>query len=161
MPQTDYSLTPPRAMAGMKYNNRPADIVSAVNEEASAALPFGRMARTGAAEGGARLLSATGQLMLGVAVHEHLDPTKTGYAADEVGSFGKKGVYWVEVEEAIALGDQVFVRHTAGTASTIGAFRNDADTASCDELTDDLARWVGPSVSVGGTLYAPLSLNLV
>lgn len=50
----------------------------------------------------------------------------------------------VEVEDAFVVGDPVFVRHTVGTGSVIGAVRTDADTASASQVTG--ARFV----SAGG-----------
>ena len=41
------------------------------------------------------------------------------------------GGIWVYGEEALAEGDAVYVRVAAGTASVLGGFRNDADTATC------------------------------
>ena len=70
----------------------------------------------------------------------------------------KKGRVAVEVEEAIADGDGVFVRVAVGTAATLGAFRNDADTATAVEVEG--AKWVSESITVDGVLVAVLEINL-
>jgi hypothetical protein len=41
------------------------------------------------------------------------------------------GGIWVYGEEALTEGDPVYVRVAAGTATALGGFRNDADTATC------------------------------
>lgn len=41
------------------------------------------------------------------------------------------GSMWVYGEEALTEGDPVYVRIAAGTATALGGFRNDADTATC------------------------------
>lgn len=128
MAQTDYSTTPPRAMAGMPYDARRADRVSAVNAEASAAMPFGMMVRQGASEREVLACSAAGQLPAGIVLHKHKDPSETaGITPDDDAALLKRGAVWVRVEEAIALGDRVFYRHTTAGAEEAGEFRNDAD----------------------------------
>jgi hypothetical protein len=55
-----------------------------------------------------------------------------GVAVGEVINVVNKGEIWVECEEALAIGDQLFWRHTASGANTaLGRFRNDADTNTC------------------------------
>lgn len=145
MAQTSYAQNPARARAGHRYDSRQADLVSATNEDTTNALLFGSMLREGANEGGARLLSAAGQKMLGVALHFHEDPDLTGLEVDAVGPVLKKGAVWVRVEETIAKGDRVFVRHTATGAEKAGDFRNDADG------TAQVA--TGTPTAVNDTLY--------
>ncbi len=74
----------------------------------------------------------------------------------ETASLVRKGRVWVVVEEAVAVGDDVYFRHTAGGGgSELGAFRNDADTASCDQLTQ--ANWL---VGSSGAGVALLEVNI-
>lgn len=56
--------------------------------------------------------------------------TTLGIEQNETASIMRRGRLWVVTEETIAVGDPVFVRHTTGTGTVIGAFRNDADGAA-------------------------------
>lgn len=58
------------------------------------------------------------------------------YVDGEPVSILRKGDIWVVTEEALSEGDDVYVRITSGAGgSTLGAFRNDADTASAVLVT--------------------------
>jgi len=70
-----------------------------------------------------------------------------------------KGEIPVLVEMAIAIGDPVFVRHTATGTEVFGAFRNLADGGDTVQLTD--ARWTEPSwTDSQGRLVAMLNINI-
>lgn len=108
-------------------------------------IKFGRavVKRTGAGttDQSVRLPSTTGQIFIGIAERSHsvIDPS----AATTTGAVGPfrafsacdHGDIVVETEEAIAYGDPVFFRHTAVAPQEVGMFRNDADTATCDQIT--------------------------
>lgn len=130
----------------------PEDVRSVVNP--SGKLFFGRLAVVGASEGVSAHPSAASQKALGVVAHSHATVSKedgldAGYAAKETANVLRKGYVWVVIEETVAIGDDVYFRHTASGGNTkLGAFRNDADTATCDQLTN--ARWVkGGSAAEG------------
>lgn len=138
----------------------PEDVRSVVNTAGK--LYFGRMAVVNTTdEGKSAHPSAAGQAPLGIVMHSHAtvsleDGLDAGYAAKETANVLRKGYIWVVIEETIAIGDAVYFRHTAGTGTKLGAFRNDADTASCDLLAG--ARWVkGGTASEG---IALLEINL-
>ncbi len=82
--------------------------------------------------------------------------TTLGIVQNEVASLVRNGRIWVVVEEAITVGDLVFVRHTAGGGGTqLGAWRNDADTASAQAVPE--ASWLKGSTGAG---IALLQINL-
>ena len=89
----------------------------------------------------AALPSAASQEFLGVneRIQSDVNPTgspKNATAPFKMMSLVHSGDMLVEVEEAVTAGDPVFFRHTAGAGgSTLGIFRNDADTASADQVT--------------------------
>lgn len=87
------------------------------------------------------------------------DVDDPGYAAKDAINVLKKGYIYVAIEEKIAVGDAVFVRFVAGAGGTkLGAFRNDADTASAVDISS-VAKWVEGGSAADGV--ALLSLNLI
>ena len=82
--------------------------------------------------------------------------TTLGIEQNEVASLLRNGRIWVVVEETIVVGDAVFVRHTTGGGGTqIGAFRNDADTATAQTVPE--ASWLKGSSTPG---IALLQINI-
>lgn len=133
MSQTSYSIVAADAFPGLlDMNFQNPDILSRFNEESSK-IGFGLMLRQGTAEEQARNLSATGQSVAGVSIHEHTPKaTGTGTATEIEASGGKAGVLrrgriWVVTEEAIVIGDGVFYRFATGSGTVLGAFRTDRD----------------------------------
>lgn len=62
--------------------------------------------------------------------------TATHYQAGETIGAISQGRVWVKVEEIVAIGDPVFVRHASGAGGTVlGSFRKSADTATATQLT--------------------------
>jgi len=123
-------------------------------------IPFGRaVVRGTTVDDSAVLPSAAAQEFVGVVarVHSDVDPLAP---TDSVAPFKKmsavyQGLMLVEVEEAVAAGDPVFFRHTAGAGGTkLGVFRNDADTATADQITG--AKFETSTTSAG---LAVISLN--
>lgn len=163
MSQTAYSVDPAAAFRGL-LGDPSADAFSLSRSNgAAAAVGFG----IGVREDGANpesqfdIFSATGQELTGILVHRHdqQDPSLAGVggvALLEDAKLLRKGRVWVPIEENIAVGDAVFYRHTSGGGGTeIGAWRNDADTASADQLTN--AKWLKGGLSGGVAL---LEVNL-
>ena len=151
---TTYVREAARAFAGMLGDSFEPDILSLGNEEA-VAVAFGLAVRQGTdGEKEFLLPSATGQEFAGVLVHTHSQDkpgelaTTLGVDAGEVANVLRKGRIFVVVEEAIALTDSVFFRHTSGGGgSQLGAFRTDADTATADQLTQ--AKWLSVTSAAG------------
>ena len=143
MAQTAYSVNPAIGYRGLLADPNVDAFAIPLANGAAAAQGFGLMVMRDAVNPGDQfdIFSATGQTPLGVLVHTHeqQDPTLAGdlgIALLEMASVLRRGRIWVRVEEAVAPGEDVYYRHTTGTGTEIGAFRNDADgTAQVTTLT--------------------------
>jgi len=162
MSQTNYAVDPALAYRGLLGDPNKDAVISPFANGSGADVGFGIMVRRDATnlEDQFDNFSATGQTPLGILVHTHATQSRAlagsdGLEALEEASVLSKGRIWVAVEEAITVGDDVYFRHTAGTGTEIGAFRNDADTASCDQITN--ARWLQGSTGAGVAL---LEINI-
>jgi hypothetical protein len=164
MSQTAYSTYQTAAFAGMLADNGDADILSYINEEASAVLPFGIAVMKGTADFGALLPASAGAVMVGIAAHTHqVDPGQAGSTPAGAGippkyliNTLKRGRMYVQVEEAVTPASPVFVRYASGSGGTQkGAFRASADTATAVAWT--AARYL-TSAAIAG--YAVVEVNL-
>lgn len=108
-----------------------------------ASIPFGRFV-VGDADRGfghCRLPNASGDignLTLGVALQVTAQEPNNdeGHDHNEVLPVMNKGRCWVQAEETLAAGDNVYIRFQAGAGgSSLGVIRNDADSSSCGQLT--------------------------
>lgn len=135
---TSYPTAPGIGFAGQIADEAPRYIDSAINK-AAAAIPFGIGVKKGTNEDEAVLLAATGDVLIGIAVHRHDVNTigSSAWAADagipvnDRFDLMKRGVVYVKVEEAVVQGDKAFVRFAAGAGGTqLGAWRKSADTAT-------------------------------
>ena len=157
MSQLDYndmSATP--AVKGML-----ADIALSdkVGRNSLVAIAFGLGLVQTAVAGQAALPSATGFTFEGISVQTN-KPTSnaTGEAQYEIGeeiTVLRKGRIWVYVETAVAVNDDVFLRHTVNGALLAGDFRTDADTARADQITN--ARFITATTAAG---LAMVEINL-
>lgn len=84
------------------------------------------------------------------------DPTKF-YAPKTVVPVGWRGVYWVEVEEAVTPASTPYVRYAAGTYTGLGAIRASADSSSAQSLSG-IARFL---TAAGAGELAKLAINLM
>jgi hypothetical protein len=139
MPQLTYNNAPAKGFAGQIADLGPRYVVSRLNGEASANLPFGIGVQKGATDSECLLPSATGQLIEGVTVREtYIDSsslaTNGAIAPDAMAAIMKKGAIYVLPEQNVVKGDPVYCRHTVNGALTPGRFRKDADTAKADLL---------------------------
>lgn len=74
----------------------------------------------------------TAGLFLGVAAQDTMrEPNATGWPHLSMPKILRVGHIFVVVEDTGIEGAPLFLRHKTGTGTQIGAFRNDADTASC------------------------------
>lgn len=151
-------------LAGQIADATPGKVVdSAIQAESSAAMPFGRMvARSAGPTTGGKPqkvlnIASSGDVLAGVHVHSHefdrrtqLDATTGGVLPGNLTSVMSRGRIGVVVEEAVAVTDTVYYRHTASGGNTPGSFRNDADSASCAQLYG--ARFVYPTSGAGVTV---------
>lgn len=145
------------------------DVTSAVSEEASAEIAFGRMVKKGTADSGALIPTANTNLMLGIVVHSH------AYEKDqELGDTGLKpkitlglmrhGRIFVEVSEDVTPTDAVRLSCDTHSSAVPGVFCKTADAGHTLNLTP-LARWVSSSFAYtppGGsaTKVAELEVDL-
>lgn len=114
----------------------------------------------------ARLPFATGEvsterLALGVSVHDQarenvpVGQTEVGYISQSTMSVLRKGIIWVQVEDAVVAGGAAFVRFVAGAGEQLGAFRSDADGGDAVALPNSRYK---TGASAGG--LAQLDINL-
>lgn len=113
------------------YTEENGDVLSATSQEASAEIPFGVMVQKGTSDDGVKLLSAANNKLAGVVVYASLynKPTQLGDTGLKPGvTFDRLmgGRILVLVEEAVAVGDEVHVRHTTSTTEQVGGFRKSA-----------------------------------
>lgn len=126
-------------------------------------MPFGIGVFQGSAFDEAKIPYGAGTF-LGVVAYDQSYPNSRASGDATVPAGGpvavvRKGRVWVMVEEAIALGDAVYVRHTGTAPEQRGAFRNDADTADAQQISAG-ARWFAGDRVVNGVRIAGLELNL-
>lgn len=167
--QTTYTVDHVRALAG-EFVDSQRDSMK-ISKVALAAIDFGLFVAKRAADAAetCRAPGATGDvttsgLLLGVAMKDQTRRTATGgastsgYAIDDLVTIARKGVIWVTCEEAMAIGDSVFVRFAAGAGGTVlGAVRNDADTATCVAVPNGSCSVAVPSSAAG---IVGLNVNL-
>jgi len=98
---------------------------------------------------------------LGITVHSQafeqalLNADNEGYPHQSAMSICRRGRVYVEVEDAVTVGGQVFVRFSAGATEQLGAMRSDADTA--DAVALPYARFK-TSAAAGGIAIVELNL---
>jgi hypothetical protein len=144
--QLTYPTDLSRGFAGLKADDGPCDVLSRAFE-ASAAFPFGILVVAGTdPDRQATPPTAAAQEALGVLLHSHAYendlPTAVSVEDERMVNVLREGRIYVEPEQAVAVGDPVFVRVTAGVApnDVIGRFRMDADGGNAVAVTG--ARWV-------------------
>jgi hypothetical protein len=158
--QTTYPTDIASGFEGQTADSRLSTKVSRVNAETSANLPFGRAVKDDGTGKGAKLFADEDDSFLGVTAFEHnVNAHLASNGAVEpkrMVAVQTQGAIRVKPEQAVAPGDPVYVRHTAGTgAQTIGRFRKDADTDKAVLLAG--ARW--DSVTTAADQIAVLVLN--
>ena len=127
-----------------------ADVITKRNEDSVAIFP-GRFVINGTTDEDALIqdsgaVLAAGEFYRGLAVEnetrERVGATlaTTGYIQNALVPIAKDGRWYVETEEAVTEGDQVFVRYVAGAGgSVIGLARTDVDTASAEAINATFA----------------------
>ncbi len=159
------------AVAGLIADNSLSkDCLTGFSEEASAQIPFGVMVAQGTADDGALLLNTSAAAMAsalkGISVFGHgLDIGTTGINPMALFSVMSRGRIYVQVEEAVAVGDPVRVRAVTGGsngygdagAETKGAFRTGADSTDCVDISS-FARWIRGADEAG---FAVVEIDMV
>ena len=105
---------------------------------------------------------AAGDVFAGVAIFSHAQPNdvkydlagirteiagSTGYKAGSSVSVLTEGQIWVETEEAVSVGEPVYVRATAGAGENQGAWRKSSDSGDCILVPN--GRWVRGNTAAG------------
>jgi hypothetical protein len=139
MSQTTITQKTAKAAPGLLADIKENDIIGRLID-VTAGVPFGRFMKL-KGEGQCELPSSaahiTGGLRGGVTIRdlarEQSQAGVTQYNNKDAASLLRSGRIWVQVEEAVVVGDPVFVRHAGGP---LGAFRKDADvSAMVDQAT--------------------------
>lgn len=143
----------------------PCDVRSRLN--ASAKSYFGRLVLRDSGSGedhvahpAGALAAVNGTVIDGIISSTHtLESQKDGdepnYPAKETLNVVRKGYIWVAIDQDVAVGDPVFVRHTGGGE---GKFRMDADTANAQDISA-VAKWEKGGTAAEG--IALLEINLI
>ncbi len=92
----------------------------------------------------------------------------TGVSLEEVAYFPtetisttRRGALWVKCEESVSVGDTPYMRVATGTGSQRGAFRNDADSGSCQDVSSTFGTFRQDAIQdPDGNYIAPLEINL-
>lgn len=137
MAQLDYSVSATAAVQGSLADSGPHTAVS-LSTPASGIVYFGNAVSYSTTAGLAKLPAASADvtsLLAGFALSTHaFESSASGdpqYAVSEAASLLTNGRIWCKVEEAVAIGDPVFVRYASGAGGTVlGAIRKSADTAT-------------------------------
>jgi hypothetical protein len=135
MPQTNYDARTAVAFAGLAGDLKPAYKSHKLNEE-SVAIPFGVFVARGTSENKVLLPAAATDVLVGVVESsfwaENQSLSGSAGVAASGGSMNviESGTVWMPVEEAMAVGDPVYVRFTSdgGDNTQKGKIRNDADS---------------------------------
>lgn len=148
---------------GDQHTAEAGDIITAINGHASAGLIAGIAVTKAAAEREVTpMVASTGTIPFGIVLRQFGDPAQLaaagGYAPDVAFPLGRKGRFWVYVEQDVTLTSDVRVRHTAAGAEIAGAFRATADSTDCTDLTDMGARWVVAG-SAGGAAMVEIDFS--
>jgi hypothetical protein len=105
-----------------------------------ATIAAGRAVVQGTADNQCKLPSAAGQLFLGISLYTSAgtvdDAGAHEYQVFAEANFIDFGKVWVYTEQTVTIGDDVFFRHTAGTAplDVLGRFRKDSSGGDADQI---------------------------
>lgn len=140
MSQTTYPAVSAVAYAGMIADCQPHKIISRINNDASAAIEFGRAVQNIPGENdNCELVDAATDLILGVSVHKHNEAGN--YAIGDAVAIIREGVVWVSVDATVVEHGAVYVRHSDG------AFLAADDGANSSLLAN--ARWYESRTNAG------------
>lgn len=130
--QTSVTDNPVAGYPGLEFDTEFSVVEAKV---AAGAIPFGAYV-VFKVDGEAILPAASGDVTGyegGIALEDRGLVSQAGYVAGDVVRVLTRGKAWAKNEEALALGETIYVRHTDAGALGLGVFRNDADTSDASE----------------------------
>lgn len=137
---------------------------AATSEEVSAEIPFGTMVRRGVGDRGVLKLSATNQILAGIAVRAHdfadSERGEIGLKPGATFALGVKGRFFVRIEQDVTPTSDVRVRAVVTGNEIAGIFRATADSTDCIEITP-YARWVRTASAADGVAELDIDLTHV
>lgn len=140
MSQTSYAAKCAVGYAGLIADLQPHKIIARINNDASAAIEFGRAVQNIPGENdNCELVDATGDKILGLSVHKHNESGK--YAIGDSVSIMREGVMWVLVDDTVVEHGIVYVKHSTGELVAAD------DGANTSALTN--ARWYESRTGAG------------
>jgi hypothetical protein len=161
MSQTSVPTSLTRAYSGMLADSSYSLKVTAVNEEASASIPFGFGVKFGTAEDGVLLPTVQASRIKGIAIHFHgvpdADIDDTGFLPETCFAILRKGRIYVKVEEAVVVGDRGFCRAVATGDEEQGVWRKSADSTDCVDCTKQVVFL--SAASAGGVALAEVDFT--
>lgn len=130
------------------YASQERDILSYVNEETTAGIPFGVMVAQGTADRGCVLMAAQNDDLIGIVVKNQAYDTKRelddngALKPDVMVNVLRRGRIWVAVDESVAPGDDVRVDEDGGT------FTKTAENDVTIDISKN-ARWLSSTTGAG------------
>lgn len=118
--QTSYAANFTAGFSGQLYGTDGHDCIAMRNDEASAAIPFGRAVKFASATDGTAAVFPTAEtdVIAGITVHSHRyssdDLNSTGMLPEVIMNVLRRGLILVTVEDAVVPGDRLWVRAVAG-----------------------------------------------
>lgn len=158
MPQTTVS-TPAIGYAGMINSRNAGDLDDAYVNEGATAIPFGYgvVIDTASGENSVRVPGGATELCVGAVYDDKSQPSgTTSFAQYESVPVRRKGRMFVAVDVDVAVGEAVYLRHTANGGKAPGKWGNVEDGGKAFAVAG--ARWVKGGTAVAG--YAEIELNL-
>lgn len=159
--QSSYSNDPPVAFAGQLVNAAPGGIMTMVNAEASAVIPFGRAVAfkpSGDSDQDATLPANADDVVAGIVLRSHaygiypfgdLDQTNGGIVVGGQINVLAIGEVWVVCEDGCNPGDRLWVRRTAaGDPEFLGGLNSADDSTDTIDCTQQ-GVWL-TTASAGG-----------
>jgi hypothetical protein len=155
--QTTYNANMSAAFEGQLADDGPNNMLSRLQGEASAGVGFGLVVCHHLTVDNKIILPADANSRpCGITVRKHDYAIPSEYDVDNDGlqpgamvAVLRKGRIWVKVEEAVAIGDPFFARHTATGDERKGAIRKSADSSDCLDLTAK-GRFLTKQDTIGG-----------
>lgn len=167
--QTTYSAAPPAAFAGMLADDTDNDVMTVINAD-TVSIPFGicvAFKTSSPTSDKDVILPGAGAKLAGIVVHNHdfarsvtlLDLAGNSVTVGELDSTGLvagaamgilwRGAIWVKVQQAVVVGDRLFVCTATGTVFTAKGQIGNADESSNTIDATNIGRFTSSSAAGG------------